>query len=1513
MAFRKDMSRSQLLAWVSTLKTRESDGKTNLSGCRLPGEISSDSALWDFLREGRSGQCEIPKSRFNIDAFHHSKPGRSGSLPMRGGYFLSEDVRLFENSFFGINNLEATYMDPQQRKLLEVCFEGLESAGVKLEDVAGANIGCYVGSFTIDFQTMQSKDIEDVHRYSATGAGTTILSNRISHVFDLRGPSVTLDTACSSSLYCLHFACRALAQGDCDAAIVAAANLIQTPEQHMSTASAGVLSNTSTCHTFAADADGYGRADGISALYMKRLSDAIRDNDPIRSIVRGTAINSNGRTPGITLPSSIGQETVMAKAYYEAGLSCDTTDYVECHGTGTPVGDLIEVEAVASFFKKASIGHSRIRPLLIGSVKSNMGHSEAASGITSVIKTTLALENREIPATIGIDQLNPKIPWDKHNVQVVCSLVPWPQTNQKSHTPRASINSFGYGGSNAHCILERAEIYKMLSKRHQMQHERAYLVPVSAASLKSLKRRIQDLASMDLSRINVSDLAYTFGERRSQFQRRGFLIAKQETVWKDIDESQFQTTVRDARDVDLPYAFVFTGQGAQWPQMGKELFENYPVFRNSIVRLENYLSRLPLPPSWSLSSSICALTDSSDIHLPSVSQPACTAVQIALVDLLRDWQIIPSSVIGHSSGEIAAAYAAGHMSSFYAIAIAYTRGQIVSSAPSDGAMAAVGIGSDEAENFIQTQHVAQQVCVACINSPENVTLSGDASAIDLLCSLIQSRGKFTRRLKTGGRAYHSHHMKPLGEGYESMLSAIKQIEISLGKHYVCMNPEQIMENTTMISSCLARCVTSVETSNPVYWRHNLESPVLFNAAGGILLDSERYQLIEIGPHPTLELPIKQIQSGLAADQGDTPYFSALYRDKDSERSALNLVGSLWALGYPVAFNKVNKMNRLCLEAWQGEDTKPRVLQNLPTYKWDYSEPLWREPRASVEFRLRKFPRDELLGSLIPGASGFTSTWRNLLGVADVPWLQDHKLANIVIFPGAGYIAMASKAVQQLVTTETEDLALEIHHMKIMRSLTLSPGERVELFTELTPRRISNALDSSSWWQFTIMTFHQGRSIKHASGSVGFTPKSNARRLATPCLAHDTAPQAIRNWYIQFLKVGLNFGPTFQSLSEVSNPRMRNAMTTTAKMVELPVILDEHSNLYKHDVHPITVDALLQAGIIATTKGVLERLRAMIPVTIECLRIYPHFQHEKIPYYSIHTSANMVGPGAAIIQSELRGLDKEPLIQLSDVKAAPFHGSTAEESTRHPMLRVVWQPDLSKILPEHEVPLAACISQLLTQPQAVATTPCDNLAKMLRLLSYGHSNSKVLEIGYYQKTLTESLMSVLDCNTSFQRFSTYTRGRIDGGRLVCRQVNELQLSEQENEDTFEDVADQKFDIIVCPYVSRCGCPGVKPAENRQQSFATNAVFATEPRLIIGRLALGGKLLLAQNVETGGLIEHGLRFLSMDCSGRDIPITLAWRALDAQEPRNSVPANSNDISGVFIVCTPVRNIYSSRLSA
>ncbi|EHL02619.1 putative Lovastatin nonaketide synthase [Glarea lozoyensis 74030] len=591
-------------------------------GCRLPGDATSPSKLWDLLINGKSGHGEMPKSRFNAQGFYHPDASHPVSVNSTGGYFLEDDVRSFDNAFFGINNLEATYMDPQQRQLLEVCFECFESAGVTLEQLSGADVGCYVANFLADFVVLQSKDPELFHRYSATGMGLTILANRISNAFNLKGPSFVLDTACSSG-------------------------------------------------------------EGVGALYLKRLSDAIRDGDPIRSVIRGTSVNSNGHTNGLTLPSVAGQEAVIRKAYAMAGLPTDETDYIEAHGTGTSIGDPIEVEALSRVFQ-----HRSGRPTLIGSVKTNLGHSEAVSGITSIVKVTLALENGIIPPTIGIKEFNPKLKLSERNVEVVTKNTKWPAGN----VARASVNSFGYGGANAHAILEAAVAH--VPEGYQKQQSKVgtgrnfILLPFSGHDNRALLDRTSKL-KLPLDRAFVNDLAFTLTSRRSALPCRGYFLLENQKLLYDISPNVIKTLTSEPSR--LPIALVFTGQGAQWPRMGYELLSAFPVFRQTIEKLDDYLARLPQPPAWSILSTLSADSNDSQISKASHSQTVCTALQIALVVILKDWNIVPEAVIGHSSGEISAAFAAGYLTATEAIAIAYYRGLVVTRLPPTGAMAATAI------------------------------------------------------------------------------------------------------------------------------------------------------------------------------------------------------------------------------------------------------------------------------------------------------------------------------------------------------------------------------------------------------------------------------------------------------------------------------------------------------------------------------------------------------------------------------------------------------------------------------------------------------------------------------------------------------------------------------------------------------------------------------------------------------------------------------------------------------
>ena len=1250
---------------------------------------------------------------------------------MRGGYFLEEDIRQFDNSFFGINNLEATYMDPQQRNLLEVVYECFESAGVRLEDLSSSNVGCYVGDFVNDFLVMQAKDDESFHRYSPTGKGRTVLSNRISHVFDLHGPSLTLDTACSSSLYCLHIACRGLLQGDCDAAIVAGANLVQTPEQQLDVAASGILSPSSTCHSFDAAADGYGRADAVGALYLKRLSDAIRDNDPIRSIVRATSTNSNGQTPGITLPSAEHQEAVIRKAYEFAKLDVRETNYFECHGTGTPVGDSIEVSAVASAHSSSSLAADD-RTLIIGSTKPNFGHSEAASGITSIIKATLALEQLQIPPTVGINQLNPNIPWSKYNIEVARSLIPWPRTNSQ-HIPRVSINSFGYGGANAHCILDNAKAWierlqakdKIPRLSHGGTGEQAFLLPFSARDTYGLRRRIQSFVDMDIKTRELSDIAFTLAMRRSTFEFRNFVVCRQNSWSADFVSISDETSVHLTATSNLPITFVFTGQGAQWPQMGRKLFEAYSHFRNSVLKLEYHLLTLPNSPDWYLSDAVFQDT-SSNIHQPLISQTVCTAVQIALVDLLRAWGIQPNFVVGHSSGEIAAAYTAGHISATYAIEIAYLRGLAVCTNKNQGLMMAVSMTPQEAQRLIEDCDVSHALYVACHNSPESVTISGDQDAVDRFYKTLQTTGKFARILHTGNQAYHSHHMRDIGAAYEASMEEALHRNTHENETFHRQEPEKSKkENIQMVSTVLGSGVTATDTSEPSYWRANLESPVLFYEAIQNVTKNQRQIFVEVGPHRTMQTPVRQSISASQDSNEKSLYLSALVRNKCSETTALTLAGVLWTHGYEIDFEAIRQSYR-----WSNRAT-PQVLHNLPNYPWDHSKILWKEPRSSVEYRNRQFPRDELIGSRLSGSDGKSATWRGLLDVAYVPWIMDHKIGNRIVLPGACYISMAARACQQLMLGSLDVAALEMRNVEIEKMMLLEPGSPVEVITELRPLKVSNVQDSTNIWEFTISSVGEARSVRHASGCIEIVHSSALLPIPNVSRESRLEEQSKRLWYSQFKSIGLVFGPSFQSLSSLMVPRPRNSMFAEAHLEALSEdVLNEHQQLYPFDVHPIMIDAAFQAGLVATASGYLEQLVGQVPVSINRLHMFRHAHGSTYSRFQTRATAKVVGPGSALGKCELIDPAGQKVLQIDNVKVASLQDAIDPGRSRIPILKNMWIPDLS-LVEGHNVEVSIAVISAMQNPEGSVQRL--DIATIIALKAILFPEFSILQVGNFNGT------------------------------------------------------------------------------------------------------------------------------------------------------------------------------------
>ncbi|KAI2899701.1 hypothetical protein CBS11852_3268 [Aspergillus niger] len=895
-------------------------------GLRLPGGVKNDSEFWDLLVNKRCARKELPADRYNIDGFD-SESGQRGSVRCKYAYCLDEDISQFDAEFFNISPVELARMDPQQRLLLKVVWECMESGG----QVAwqGKDIGCFVGVSGEDWLDMTRKDYQNLGQGRVGDTGDFAIANRVSYQYDLRGPSCTVRTACSSSLVGLHMAQRAIATGRCSSAIVAGTSLLLTPTYTIAMTEERALSPDGKCKTFDASADGYARGEAINAIYVKKLEDAIRDNDPIRGVIRGTSTNSDGKTTGLSTPSAEAQAELILKAYEQAGISdLSQTAYIEAHGTGTTIGDRTEAAGIAKAFGQKGI--------ILGAVKPNLGHSEAASGLTGLIKAVLALEHRQIPPNIHFSTPNPGIPFEEARLKVPTKTLTWPVNRME----RVSVNSFGIGAVNAHAIVESASSYVRTPKRNKASKGRSYLHVFSADSTESLQARLDSTKEyLATSRVPTIDIAYTLCNRRDHMVYRGFVTS----------DDGGQPAVSDARRSPTKHpslVFVFNGQGAQWAGMAAELLQIFPSFRSSIRRMDLALMALDDPPSWTIIDTL-ANTAGCWTSKAEFVQPLCTALQIGLVDVLAEWNIRPATVVGHSSGEIAAAYAMGSLTAEEAITIAFYHGKLVSSLPVRGAMAAIGLNAQEAEEFL-----VEGAVIACENSPQSVTISGDVDMVEAVAEKIKlSRpDTFYRRLRFN-IAYHSHHMKAIGGAYRTILTK-----------YIGTYPP------LPYSTVSANSQPGPPQLDAVYWQNNLESPSSSSSA---------------------RTQHSQVPFGGSSQPADPSQAQFTFHTGQKERLV-----------------DVN----LGLVNGTGDET---VLTDLPLYPWQKRTAYREESRATKRRNFGKFPHHELLGSPVLEASDLEPAWRNILRLEDVPWLKDHRVGGDIVFPDAEYVAMVGEAMRRI--------------------------------------------------------------------------------------------------------------------------------------------------------------------------------------------------------------------------------------------------------------------------------------------------------------------------------------------------------------------------------------------------------------------------------------------------------------------------------------------------------------------
>ncbi|MCJ1261274.1 hypothetical protein MMC22_001138 [Lobaria immixta] len=1177
------------------------------SGCRFPGESSTPSKLWEVLRDPPDIQKEIPENRFNVDGFYHPDNMHHGTSDVRHSYFLAEDHRVFDAQFFGIKPVEAHSIDPQQRLLLETVYESVEAAGLSINELQGSQTAVYVGLMCADYADLLGRDTNYFPTYFASGTARSIMSNRISYFFDWHGPSMTIDTACSSSLVAVHQAVQLLRSGESRVAVAAGANLLLGPEQYIAESKLKMLSPNGRSRMWDEKADGYARGDGIASVVLKTLTAALEDGDHIESIIRETAINQDGKTKGITMPSVKAQAALIQDTYKKAGLDlgrrCDRPQYFEAHGTGTPAGDPVEAEAVstaffgpqAKFNKDPGPKSQNPDTLFVGSIKTVIGHTEGTAGLAAVLKASLALQNGVVPPNRLFDKLSPAVKPFYDSLEILTAARPWPALEQNAPR-RVSVNSFGFGGANAHAILES---YAPATLTLPPPADAPVFTPFnfSAASERSLLTTIATYSAYLKAHksINLRDLSWTLNTRRSKFPfRTTFSALNVDNLCSKLDafvegkgEKAIVNTFRSNPASSEPRVLgIFTGQGAQWARMGAELVIS-PAVQKVLRSLEQSLADLPADrPSWSLQEELLASSESSRVGEAALSQPLCTAVQIILVDLLKSAGIKFAAVIGHSSGEIGAAYAAGYLSAHDAIRIAYYRGFHLRLAQGTkgqaGAMIAVGTSFEDAQEVCQLRKFKGRICAAASNSGASVTISGDADAIEEVRFVFEEEKRFARLLKVD-KAYHSHHMAACSEAYVQSLQACG-IKVQ----------RQADSKCSWISSVYQEDINDVtENLNDAYWNSNLVSPVRFSQAVEYAI-GEKGQFdiaIEVGPHPALKGPTTQIIQDILGDK--ILYTGVLKRGANDIEAMADSLGFIWSTleKSAVDFTGYDQMAVASGRA-------PKILKNLPTYSWDHERIFWHESNISKAFRGRADPTHELLGAKCHDDSDQQVRWRNLLSPKEIPWLTGHQVQGQMVFPAAGYISTAIEAAREIAGKAPVRL-IELQNLIIGQALVFDEDSSVETVAALTDIQRQGETLVAKFSFFSVASIESGPMSLNADGRLQITFGEPVEDILPPRPQQDFAMMKVESdrFYTSFAEFGYGYTGPFRALSS-----LERKLGVATGLILTPASTNSAKKLM---MHPATVDAAIQSILLAYCFPGDSRLRSIqLPTGIERIIVNP---------------------------------------------------------------------------------------------------------------------------------------------------------------------------------------------------------------------------------------------------------------------------------------------------------------------
>lgn len=1108
--------------------------------CRLPGNCNSPESLWDRLKQKFDAVEKVPGDRWSTDAYYDPEPGKAGKTNVNCGGYL-EGVDLFDPGFFGISNREAACIDPQQRLMLEVAWEAIEDAGFSQDYLSSTSTGVFTGISTFDYMLMQSsfRTFFPPDIYTNTGGAQSMASNRISYCLNLKGPSFSVDTACSSGLLAVHLACESIRRGESKVALAGAVNVIITHNAYLGFSKMGMLSSRGRCQAFSADADGFIRSEGLGVIALKPLKDAIKDGDRIHALISGTGCNQDGATSGITVPNEQSQKELLKNVYTRFGIDPKKVSYIEAHGTGTPIGDPIEARALGEV-----LGKGRKKPCWMGSVKTNIGHLEAASGLAGLIKAVMVVKNRTVVANLHFEKPNANI--DFHNLGLKVPV----KEEKLNGKVIAGVNSFGFGGTNVHTVIEEYKTNKTSKKKVSSKDETAKLIPLSARSNEALYTYADDLLSLinKDSSISLDDIYWSSVKKRAHHNIRlalpVFSMEELKDKLKNIRQLSPQRILQgfDESGLKKPLVFVFCGQGAQWHAMGLKLFDSEKVFRDTMQKCHDYLAEY----KYDLLGELRKSPQSSNINNTYIAQPALFALQVSLCELWKSRGIYPDAVCGHSVGEVAAAFSAGILTLKEAVQVIFYRAATMAHAPEGGGMIAIGLKEKAIRKILSEEKC--KLTVAAVNSFELISLSGSKKEISKLKKRLLRDNIFHKVLDVS-HAFHSADMDSVEKPLKEKLKDLKPHKSKI-PFYSSVEGKVLKGNTL----------------NADYWWKNVRQKVQFADTISKLNEQAPRAYLEIAPGAVLGSSIKRLSSS------ETPVLSSISNDEHEHTSFLNTLASFYALGEEIS--------------WPGLRPSKDWLK-LPAYPWQHQK-FWRESPESKTARFLESVHP-LLG--IRQYNGDYS-WVNYIS-PKFKSLFEHVVQGQILIPGCAFLEMAVSAAKEFFQSSQ----VRVEDCQILKPCFISEDNNHELTTVINPSTMTFTISGRE------MARHEEKLTVHARGKI---KELTALQTLSPELSkarkdckHSIEKEDI---YLAYSQLGFDFGPSFKGIEKLWIGKNKDALS----LIHTPQnLLAENLDLFSF--HPSVLDACLQTNIgailSASGKGFDKNQPIYLPFEYGNLRIY----------------------------------------------------------------------------------------------------------------------------------------------------------------------------------------------------------------------------------------------------------------------------------------------------------------------